>query len=310
LRFWSSFHCQVCIEQVLARLLLDSERYDSSNWKLLDQSKLEGAGAHDSAAVTAAQPDTNTTLAAVDSPVEPVKDIANAEVDHANEVVAAAEAVDSEGTKDASKSSDLPAPASPLATPAVPAATRKSAALSVSAFSPKIGKADMEDDSAFDETVTPDAPVLKYGRNGVPELRQVMHFIDWPFLMLHDRLFAALSVPRPAFPVLERQEGRRRQCRCTSSSSGTLEASLFLIFSYSSSRTFCWGNRPKRSRCSPPLAWQLSRFLWYSMIALSIVWRRACGSVAGGVPTFTICTNHCVRTAQKLSAILSPSNSR
>ena len=147
---------------------------------MLDQSKLEGAGAHVSAAVTA-QPVANTTLAAVDSLVEAVKEIANAEVDQANEVVAAAEAVDSEGTKDASKSSDLPAPASPLATPAAPAATRKSAALSVSAFSPKVGKIDMEDDSAFDETVTPDAPVLKYGRNGVPELRQVMHFIDCPF---------------------------------------------------------------------------------------------------------------------------------
>jgi hypothetical protein len=181
---------------------------------MLDQSKLEGAGAHVSAAVTTAQPEANTTLAAVDSPVEPVKDIASAEVDQANEVVAAAEVVHSEGTKDASKSSDLPAaPALPLATSAAPAATRKIAALSVS---PKIGKADMEDDSAFDETVTPDAPVLKYGRNGVPELRQVMHFIDFSLFMLHDHLFAALSVPRPAFSVLERQEGRRRQCRCTS----------------------------------------------------------------------------------------------
>jgi hypothetical protein len=149
---------------------------------MLDRSKLEGAGAHASAAATA-QPVANTTLAAVDSLVEAVKEIANAEVevDQASEVVAAAEAVDSEGTKDASKSSDLPAPASPLATPAAPAATRKSAALSLSAYSPKVGKSDMEDDSAFDETVTPDAPVLKYGRNGVPELRQVMHFIDCPF---------------------------------------------------------------------------------------------------------------------------------
>jgi hypothetical protein len=144
---------------------------------MLDQSKLEGAGAHVSAAVTTAQPEAITTLAAVDSPLEPVKDNVNAEVDQANEVVAAAEVVDSEGTKDASKSSDLPAPALPLVTSAAPAATRKSAALSVS---PKIGKVDMEDDSLFDETVTPDAPVLKYGRNGVPELRQVMHFIDCP----------------------------------------------------------------------------------------------------------------------------------
>jgi hypothetical protein len=180
---------------------------------MLDQSKLEGAGAHVSSAVTTAQPDANATLAAVDPPVEPVKEIPNAEVDQANSVAAAAEVVDSEGTKDASKSSDLPAPALPLATSAAPAATRKSAALSVS---PKIGKADMEDDYAFDETVTPDAPVLKYGRNGVPELRQVMHFTDCPFFMLRDHLFAALSVPRPAFSVLERQEGGRRQCRCTS----------------------------------------------------------------------------------------------
>jgi hypothetical protein len=35
--------------------------------------------------------------------------------------------------------------------------------------------AEAEDDSAFDETKTPDAPILKYGRNGVPELRQVTH---------------------------------------------------------------------------------------------------------------------------------------
>jgi hypothetical protein len=31
----------------------------------------------------------------------------------------------------------------------------------------------IDDDSSFDDTVTPDAPLLKYGRNGVPELRHV-----------------------------------------------------------------------------------------------------------------------------------------
>jgi hypothetical protein len=74
----------------------------------------------------------------------------------------------------------VPSRASPAAAAAAPTATRKAAlSLSLQSAAPNatLSVASVlsvvEDDSAFDETVTPDAPVLKYGRNGVPELRQV-----------------------------------------------------------------------------------------------------------------------------------------
>jgi hypothetical protein len=214
----------VCIEQVLARLLLDSERYDSASWKLLDQSKSEGAAASASAACTPAQPVVHATVAEVGSRQYPqsnielataqesqverevgiiiciaeklkeaiaissshekaltdaVKQFAESKAEAVKEI-AAAKAKDTVGSKGTLKSSNLPALASPLAAAPAPVAPRKAAAVSISSFAPKVVKADPEDDSVFDAEVTPDAPVLKYGRNGVPELRQVMHSIDQP----------------------------------------------------------------------------------------------------------------------------------
>ncbi len=90
----------------------------------------------------------------------------------------------------AAKSSKSPASHAALA--AAPAPARKSAALSVSSLASTAAMPDCEDDSAFDETMTPDGPVLKYGRNGVPELKQVMRLLS--SMHLRRDCFAALAV--------------------------------------------------------------------------------------------------------------------
>jgi hypothetical protein len=100
--------------------------------------------------------------------------------DASSQSVSAHKAKGSGGLNDAVKSTKTQASVPSAAIAAAPAHARKSsvdlvksAALSVSPIASQTAVPDSEDDSAFDETKTPDAPVLKYGRNGVPELRQV-----------------------------------------------------------------------------------------------------------------------------------------
>ena len=91
----------------------------------------------------------------------------------AAQAASAPRAVVSKGNKDSVNISQSKASASSGA--AASPKTRQSAALSLSSFGLKSAAPDADDDLAFDETKTPDAPILKYGRNGVPELRQVIH---------------------------------------------------------------------------------------------------------------------------------------
>jgi hypothetical protein len=90
----------------------------------------------------------------------------------AAQAASAPRAVVSKGNKDSVNISQSKASASSGA--AASPKTRESAALSLSSFGLKSAAPDADDDLAFDETKTPDAPILKYGRNGVPELRQVI----------------------------------------------------------------------------------------------------------------------------------------
>ena len=191
---------------MLARLMLDTERYDSSGWKILDKSKSEGGTNQTDAAVVPAPDNENAARAKVAAAAEAQaiqESKFSLEVEllsaiAANLAAAIAAGRASEGAlthstqcvKDETKASQSQAPAtrvaavpsraSPAAAAAAPTATRKAAlSLSFQSAAPNatLSVASVlsvvEDDSAFDETVTPDAPVLKYGRNGVPELRQV-----------------------------------------------------------------------------------------------------------------------------------------
>ena len=191
---------------MLARLMLDTERYDSSGWKMLDKSKSEGGTNQTDAAVVPAPDNENAARAKVAAAAEAQaiqESKFSLEVELLSGIAANSAAAIAAGrasevalthstqcVKDETKASQSQAPAtrvaavpsraSPAAAAAAPTATRKAAlSLSLQSVAPNatLSVASLlsvvEDDSAFDETVTPDAPVLKYGRNGVPELRQV-----------------------------------------------------------------------------------------------------------------------------------------
>ncbi len=97
-------------------------------------------------------------------------------VDAVAQAVRVHKAEGADGLKKASIAAKPKAPTSPAmaAKDPLPAPTRQFAALSAASLALNAASPDLEDDAAFDETVTPDGPVLKYGRNGVPELRQVI----------------------------------------------------------------------------------------------------------------------------------------
>jgi hypothetical protein len=192
------------MEQSLARFMSDSELCKSSSWKMLDKIKSERDAVKSDVHSTPAPPNTSAALAAVDLhhhhrqhsdaelaaieeskielEIEIIQSVAEklleantiAEAcrklleDAASQSVSAHKAQSSRGLNDAVKTATTQASVSSAAVAAAPPHTCNTAALSVP---PTV--LDSEDDSAFDETKTPDAPVLKYGRNGVPELRQV-----------------------------------------------------------------------------------------------------------------------------------------
>jgi hypothetical protein len=197
------------MEQSLARFMSDSELCKSSSWKMLDKIKSERDAVKSDENSTPAPPNTSAALAAVDLhhhhrqhsdaelaaieeskielEIEIIRSVAEklleantiAEAcrksleDAASQSVSAHKAKSSSGLNDAVKTAKTQASVASAAVAAAPAHTRNSAASSVSPISSQASVPDSEDDSAFDETKTPDAPVLKYGRNGVPELRQV-----------------------------------------------------------------------------------------------------------------------------------------
>ena len=194
--------CQVRIQQVLARLMLDTERYDSSGWKMLDKSESEAARHQVGSVAAPALENDDAALAKIAAAAEAQAQAtqqskSTVEVELLSSIsatlatsIAAATASERALTqaiqflKDLTEASKSQAPPSPVAAAPVraspaaataPTAARKEA---LSLSEPSAPKASSllslaEDDSAFDETVTPDAPMLKYGRNGVPELRQV-----------------------------------------------------------------------------------------------------------------------------------------
>ncbi len=202
---------QVRIQQVLSRLLLDTEQYDSSSWKMLDQSQSEsktdnvspiatsasqeavlapsGSNAHrhnhrhsavELEAIESSKRDLEVQL--ISSFAERLGDVVTkakacekALIDAVAQATSDVHANVSKGHNDSANTSQSKSSASPVASAPIP--TRKVVGLSVSSSASK-SALDVEDDSAFDETKTPDAPILKYGRNGVPELRQVRHGID------------------------------------------------------------------------------------------------------------------------------------
>jgi hypothetical protein len=246
----SSLICcrQLRIEQLLARVMLDTERYNFSIWNMLNQQPKSDGDAIDAEVSAAVSVPPNAThsgldnrhhhhseaeLAAIEeSKIELEDQIIRSVAERLFEATSIAadcckslaEAVSQaihthkiEGSDNLnavakSKTAESQAPASSAVVAAAPAPARKSAALSVASLTSKAAIPDPEDDSAFDETVTPDGPVLKYGRNGVPELKQVICFLS--SCVPQPNCFAALAVRGQALVVLEGQERIPRQCRC------------------------------------------------------------------------------------------------
>lgn len=197
------------MQQSLARFVSDSELCKSSSWKFLDKIKSERDAVKCDVNATTAPKNATASNAAVDLhhhhrqhsdaelaaieeskielEIEIIRSVAEklleaitiAEgcrkslADAASQCVSAHKSNGSGGLNDAVKSTKTQAPVPSAAIAAAPAHARKSAASPASPTASQTTVPDSEDDSAFDETKTPDAPVLKYGRNGVPELRQV-----------------------------------------------------------------------------------------------------------------------------------------